>query len=116
RARDLGVAQPAADGERLELEPAHGGMVFVVATRRALEHLLLAQAAEALLQLRLQHELLERLRIARDRDPELVERGARWHPAAAAEHRGAGLQVEVEAGAAAVRLAAHLGRAPHVEE
>jgi hypothetical protein len=32
RAGDLGVAEPAADRERLELEPARGRVIFFVAT------------------------------------------------------------------------------------
>src|SRR5688572_567663 len=116
RARHLSVGEGTSHRERLEAQPAGRGMILGKSSRKALQHRFLAQAPEPAAHGRRLHDALEPARIPRDRGAESLERGPRRHPAPSADERSARLQVEVEAGATTVGVAADLGGAASVEE
>src|SRR5207245_4068821 len=114
RTGHLGVGELPPYRERLVAQPAGRGMILAITARYAPQHLFLAEAAEAA-HGRCQHDALETTRVPGDRGAELLECGPRRPPAAAADERYAGLQVEVEARSAAMRFASHLRRPVSVE-
>src|SRR5437773_1104448 len=81
-------------------------MIFGKSAGHALEHRFIVQPAEAFLERRLLDHAGKSARVVRYCITQAVEHRARWHPDARTQHALARLEMEVEPGAPAFRLAA----------